>query len=279
MTVTRIEDYPAQQTMSPNAEAYHKEVLRLWAEAKPSEEARYGADAYQSIAVFAPARPNGVAFAFLHGGGWTNGYKEWMSFMAPAYTAHGFVFATIGYRLAPAHVFPAGLDDCAAALKWLVANMGKHGAKTRRVFLGGHSAGGHYAAWLAVRKDWQARHDLPDDVIRGCLPISGVYRFGEGSGMSVRPRFLGPPGTERQASPIENIQNWHSPFFIAHGDNDFPHLVKQAEEMEAALKRRGASVQRLVLADRDHFTASYAGGEPDGPYAPQAIVWMKSIAG
>ena len=122
--------------------------------------------------------PNGTLLAFMHGGGWTNGYKEWMAFMAPAFTAAGVSFATIGYRLAPAHVFPAGMDDVIAAVASLHQNAAEFGCDPSRIFLGGHSAGGHYAALLAVRRDWQAKAGLPRDVIRGCLPISGVYDFG-----------------------------------------------------------------------------------------------------
>ena len=141
-------------------------------------ERRYGADPYQSVAVFRAPAPNGTLLAFMHGGGWTNGYKEWMAFMAPAFTAAGVSFATIGYRLAPAHVFPAGTDDVIAALALLHQNAAEFGYDPARIFLGGHSAGGHYAALLAVRRDWQAKAGLPQDVIRGCLPISGVYDFG-----------------------------------------------------------------------------------------------------
>ena len=50
--------------------------------------------------------------------------------------------------------------------------------------------------------------------------------------------------------------------------------MKQAECMEAALRAAGGDVERLVLAGRNHFTASYAGGEADGPWVPAAIAWM-----
>jgi acetyl esterase/lipase len=273
----RIEDYPAQEPLSANAQAYHAEVLRRAQDLAPTEEARYGSDPYQSIALFAPANPTGVVLAFIHGGGWTNGYKEWMSFMAPAYTARGIIFATLGYRLAPQHVYPAGLEDIAEALRWLTVHASKHGGDPGRLFIGGHSAGGHYAAWLAVRRNWQAQAGLPHDVVRGCLPISGVFTFGEGSGLTMRPRFLGPAGTDEDASPIANIDQNPPPFLLAHGDKDFPHLIAQAERMEAALRAKGGRVERLVLAGRDHFSASYAGGEPDGPYVPRALAWLEQM--
>jgi acetyl esterase/lipase len=161
-----------------------------------------------------------------------------------------------------------------AGIALLHRNAAEFGFDPARIFLGGHSAGGHYAALLAVRRDWQRAAGLPDTVIRGCLPVSGVYDFGPQSGFSSRPRFLGAAGNETRASPVENIDGVPPPFLLAHGDQDFPHLIKQAERMEAALRAAGGDAERLVLNGRNHFTASYAGGEADGPWVPRALAWM-----
>ena len=126
-----------------------------------------------------------------------------------------------------------------------------------------------------MRRDWRAAAGVPRGVICGCLPISGVYDFGPQSGLSARPRFLGAAGNEQRASPIEQIEDKPPPFLIAHGDEDFPHLMKQAERMEAALLAAGGDAERMVLKGRNHFTASYAGGEADGPWVKRALGWME----
>jgi arylformamidase len=270
----RIEDYPAQEPLSAFALPYHETILKLSEAAiAASEEVSYGPDPYQGILIQRAAKPNGALLVFMHGGGWTSGYKEWMAFMGPPLTAQGITFASIGYRLAPDHVFPVGLEDAMAAFAWLHARAADYGARPDRMFLGGHSAGGHYAALLGVRKDWQKRHGLPDDVIRGCLPLSGVYDFGPGSGMSMRPRFLGPDPTEIAASPIANIQGPPPPFLIEHGDQDFPHLMKQAERMEEALRAVGGNVERLVLPGT-HFTSNTAAADPNGAWVTKAVALM-----
>jgi arylformamidase len=275
--IMKLEEYPPQEPPSDNGRVYGDKVMQLGAGLEGIER-RYGEDAYQSLAVFRAPEGNGTLLAFMHGGGWTNGYKEWMAFMAPTLTAAGVTFATIGYRLAPTHFFPAGIDDTIAALTWLHDNAVAFDCDPTRIFLGGHSAGGHYAALIAVRRDWQAHAGLPRDVIRGCLPISGVYDFGAQSGLSTRPRFLGAAGNEKLASPIDRIEEKPPPFLIAHGDEDFPHLMKQAERMEAALRAAGGDVERVVLKGRNHFTASYAGGEPAGPWVPRALNWMERMS-
>ena len=269
----RPDDYPPQEPFSEVAERYHDTVMRL-GDGIAGTEFAYGGDPYQSLAIYQPETPNGTVLAFVHGGGWTNGYKEWMAFMAPGFTAAGVVFVSIGYRLAPQHLFPAGFDDTASAIAWLHDNIAEHGGDPARLFVGGHSAGAHYTALAALRRDWREALGVPADVIRGCLPISGVYRFGEGSGLSMRPRFLGDESNDVVASPIQHIGAAPTPFLIAFGSDDFPHLVSQAGEMRAALEAAGGDVDSIELPGRSHFTASTAGGEPDGPWVPRALDWM-----
>jgi acetyl esterase/lipase len=274
----RTTDYPPQEPMSAFGLA-HGQACEARAAAVTFEEFRYGTDPYQSVAVYRAKKPNGLLFGFAHGGGWTNGYKEWMGFMAPILNDVGITFASIGYRLAPRHLYPTGLDDIAMAAAALIARCAEWKCDPASFFLGGHSAGGHYAALLAVTTDWQQPLGLKASPIRGCLPISGVYRFGEGSGLSMRPRFLGPEdnGTERTASPVLRIDGTPPPFLIAHGDRDFPHLIAQAQEMERALRSVGADVVRLVLPGCDHFQANLTAGD-DGPWTRTAIRWMTERA-
>ena len=116
--------------------------------------------------------------------------------MAPVFNGAGVGFVSIGYRLAPTHVFPAGLDDSMGGLKWVCENVDKLNGDPSRLFISGHSAGAHQASLVAVRKDWQEEYGLPADVVRGCLPVSGVFDFREGSGLSLRPSLPG-PGRQR----------------------------------------------------------------------------------
>lgn len=256
----KLEDYPPQEPLSEAGQAYSAECWRRSADI-PYTEAAFGPDPYQRLLVFHPERSDRRVLVFWHGGGWTSGYKEWMGFMAPAFNAAGVTFVSAGYRLAPQHLFPAGLEDCIGALNWVTENVPGH------VFIGGHSAGGHYAALIASQKQ--------NPRIRGCLPLSGVFEFGDGSGLSARPRFLGAdPENDRRASPRYQLQAPLPPFLVAHGTKDFPHLIPQAERFVDAVRAAGGVAERLELQDRTHFTASYAGGEADGPWVPAALAFM-----
>lgn len=275
----KLNDYPAQEPLSPAGAAYGEECWRRGAGIE-AEEFAFGSDPYQRLLVFRPHQPDGRVLLFWHGGGWTSGYKEWMSFMAPAFTAAGVTFISAGYRLAPGHLFPVGLNDCASAVQWVVNHPANHGGDPRRLFIGGHSAGGHYAALLSVNRRTLAAFGLPEDTIRGCLPLSGVFEFGPSSGMSMRPRFLGPDvQNDVAASPIRQIEPPLPPFLVAYGSNDFPHLVPQGRSFVAALRGAGATVEQIEMPERTHFTSSFAGGEADGPWVPAALAFMTLRAG
>ena len=118
--------------------------------------------------------------------------------------------------------------------------------------------------------------NVPENVIQGCVPVSGVYRFGEGSGLTQRPRFLGEKGsgTATLASPVLQTNSVTPPFLMAHGDNDFPHLISQAEEMEAVLQKFGSSVERIILKDCDHLGAHLATGEANGEWIKKVMKFM-----
>lgn len=270
------EDYPPQEESGrPAGIAYRREALRR-ASQIDGLDFSYGKDIYQRVALFPSPQPNGTVLAFMHGGAWNSGCKELMAFMAPALLEQGVTFASLGYRLAPAHLFPAGFEDAASALGWLHAHVRQYGGNPERIFVGGFSAGGHYAALLAVRRDWQAAHALPRDVIRGCLPVSAPYDLTPAGGSASHPSLLGPAQSrnDRLASPLYSIQGRPPPFFMAHGDQDFPHIMSQAPRMQAALKAAGGQCERIVFEGCDHFTSSLSAVDPQKQWRAGSVDWM-----
>ena len=273
----KLDAYPPQEPLSPVGAAYQARVLAL-GEGTTGLESAYGTDPYQVLEVFGAGRPGGDVLLFFHGGGWTSGYKEWMSFMAPAFTAQGITFVSAGYRLAPRDVFPAGFDDAADAFAWVVRHIAAYGADPQRVFVGGHSAGGHWAALLAATSAWRGKRGLPVDAIRGALPVSGVYRFDAVGGLPTRPRFLGPcTDADSKASPLLSLEPGSCPpMLITHGSRDFPHLIQQAQQMISALRAAGVPVQSEVIEGADHFDASIAAGQSVSGWPARAGAWMQS---
>ena len=265
------ENYPAQDTFTEIGEKYHARVMDQ-VDKVPTVEWQHGDDPYQSVAVYPSDTARGDILILLHGGGWTNGYKEWMAFCAPALTARGITAASVGYRLAPAHIWPAGFEDVADGVAQIIARAEEFGADPARLFVSGHSAGGHLASMLALKTDWHEKRELPMDVIRGALPISGTYLFGPKSGLSMNPRFLGDreEGQETDASPLTYVRAGAPPFHVAWGENDFLHLCAQGTKFVEALRSVGNSISTQTLIDVDHLGASYASADPEGEWVVAA---------
>ncbi|MGH8995668.1 MAG: alpha/beta hydrolase [Acidimicrobiales bacterium] len=100
-------------------------------------------------------QPHGSAtgvVVYFHGGGFVMGSIGIMDNVARALAdASGAVVMSVGYRLAPEHPYPAGLDDCEAVTRWAVANAGRFGVAPRLVAVAGESAGGNLAAAVSLR--------------------------------------------------------------------------------------------------------------------------------
>lgn len=272
-----IARYPAQEPFNENMTVYHSHLLERAKDLKPIE-VNYGDDPYQSLGIFPAAKPDGRVLLYFHGGGWTNGYKEWMYFMAPALNALGVTFVSGGYRLAPGHVFPTGFQDCARAVDWLAGHIAEYGGDPGKLFVSGHSAGGHYAALLAVTPE--AIPGVPCAArLKGAAPLSGTYYFGENAGLAVRPRFLGPVerAAENAASPLHQVRSGLPPFLVAWGEQDFPHLKRQAQEMVAVLEAAHNDVETVELPGCNHFTASYAAGEVGGVWPRAFDAWSRRL--
>jgi acetyl esterase/lipase len=118
----------------------------------------YGPGPRRSLDVYVPARTRGAApvVVFLYGGSWESGAKEDYRFVGGALAAAGFVTIIPDYRLYPEVVFPAFLDDCAAAFAWASTHARAFGGGGR-IFLMGHSAGAYNAAMLALDPSYIVR--------------------------------------------------------------------------------------------------------------------------
>ena len=271
-----------QATYAAAIQDYVSSATRLTEEARSSLRVEldiaYGSLERQQLDVYMP-REAGTGklpvLAFIHGGGWRQGTKSWMGFMAPAIVCLPAVFVSVGYRLAPDTKYPGPEEDCRAALEWTYLNIHHYGGDPDRLFLGGHSAGGHLAAMLALRPDLLTKQGLPADVVKACFPMAGVFDL-----TTSRPELVESllPSMDMapNASPINHVAGTKVPFYIAIGENDNPPLIPQARQMADAIAEHGAPVELLEMKGCDHFQMNLQGGQQDGEWARTVRRWMGS---
>ncbi len=268
----------------PDGARYAARIMELGrraqAEARCVLDQPYGPDYWQKLDVYLPTETLGArlpVLCFLPGGAWINGCKEWLAFMAPALTVLPAVFVALSYRHAPAAKFPAQLDDTVDGLAWVYRNIARWGGDPRRIYLGGHSAGGHLAALAALRCDALAARDLPPDIVRACLPISAPYDLA--SDDPVRRQkvaaFLARPEDVTAASPIAHVRGNRTPFIVACGTEDLPELVPQARKMVAALAQAGGPAELVLLEGCNHFRTHEDSGVAHSPWVRRVSALLR----
>jgi len=220
----------------------------------------YGPHRLQRYDVYAPrATRNAPVLVFWHGGGWTNGYRDYVRFMAPHVTALGMVLVAPSYRLAPADPLPAAFEDCLALLAALGGTLADLGGAPDRLYLSGHSAGGHLAMLTALRVADRQRAGLPVQAVRGCLPISGImdlYHPSPPAGSleeRVYTTVLRDPVEDAVMSPMCWTVGNPLPVLLSLGARDSERVLKSNRRLLALLQLQPGPVQCRVEAESDHF--------------------------
>ena len=135
----------------------------------------YGESAGEKLDIFSGAVNDAPVVVFIHGGYWRSLDKADHSFIAPAFTSKGACVVVLNYDLCPVVTIPEITMQMVRALAWVYRNIAGHGGNPRRITLVGHSAGGHLAAMLLTCV-WNAyAADLPANLVKNALSISGLY--------------------------------------------------------------------------------------------------------
>lgn len=201
----------------------------------------------------------------IHGGGWQNGSKN--SAANPALVRAGYAVASIEYRLSGEAIFPAQIQDCKAAIRWLRANAKTYGLDANRFGVTGHSAGGHLSSLVGTSAGTKAfdvgAHLDQSSAVRAVAVSSGPVDFlkmGTRQQQASSPvsRLLGGKITEhpdrvRTANPITYIDRKDPPFLLMHGTQDPVVPQSQATLLHDALKRVGIPVELRLIEGGGHM--------------------------
>jgi acetyl esterase/lipase len=211
---------------------------------------------------------------YLHSGAWVTGNR----FGGPAVrqATRGYAVASIEYRLAPANIWPAQIEDAKAAVRWLRANAARFQLDPNRIAVFGTSAGGHIGAVLGTSggvasleglalgnaqfsSRVQAVVDLygPTDLLKldeqklPCIPLNGNAAY-------LPPSLLiGCPIQEcqektRAANPMSYVTPDDPPFLIMHGLLDCLVPYKQSVDLQQSLEAAGVDSRLILIPNGEH---------------------------
>ena len=208
-----------------------------------------------------PAGAKGFAtYVWFYGGGLKNGAKdlrsEYCAEIRESLAQGGVAVVTPDYRLSPKAKYPAYVDDAAAAFAWTVKHIAEHGGDPRKVFIGGHSAGGYLALLVGMDPERLKPHGLTLGSVAGIAQVSGQvlthYTVREERGQA---RY---GITSDEAAPAFYIRKSLPPILTIYAQND---MLSRAEEnmfFVTTLKAAGHTENySLRVDDRDHGTVGH----------------------
>ena len=226
----------------------------------------------QKLDLYLPEQPSGEPLPLIiwvHGGAWQAGSKAGCP--ARRFVADGYAVASINYRLSQHAIFPAQIQDCKAAVRWLRAHAAEYNLDPKRFGVWGSSAGGHLVTLLGTAGDVND-FDVGENLgvssrVQAVCDFFGPTDFTKMSSFpstmdhdapnSPESRLIGGAVQEkkdkaRRADPITYVTKDDPPFLIVHGDRDplVPH--NQSELLRDALKAAGVPVQLYTVAGGGH---------------------------
>lgn len=223
--------------------------------------------------------PNAPVLLFVHGGGWTSGDKNLYGLIGRTFAEQGFVTAVINYRLSPRVQHPAHIEDVARAFAWVYKNIARYGGNAEKIFVMGHSSGGHLIALLALDEKYLRAHDLTLAAIKGAIPISGIYdvTIEPPAPMNVyRVIFGTDPQVRRDASPITHVGPNKPPFLILYAQFDFPGFDAQAQRLLSLLREYKNDATLIAIPNRDHVTIIFNVGAPNDRTTEEILKFLRS---
>lgn len=206
---------------------------------------------------------------WIHGGGWMSGDKT----MNPAMVLlrFGYAVASVNYRLTDVAKFPAQINDCKAAVRWLRAHAKDNNIDPDRIGAWGASAGGHLVALLGTAgdaKDLEGNGGNPDvsSNVQAVCDFFGPSDITKSPGEkadSIIAQFLGGPLAEKmdlakQASPITYVTKDDPPFLIMQGQDDPLVNPNQSQMLNDALKKVGVEVTLELIPGAGHGGQQFA---------------------
>ncbi len=214
---------------------------------------------------------------FVHGGGWEKGNAGALNRLSPVESGlvgHGFVVASVNYRLGPQYVWPAQIEDVKCAIRYLRASSATYGIDTNRVGVWGSSAGGHLVAMLGTAGR-SAGYDVGQYLDQSSAVQAVVDEWGpadltapgwgSAAGTVITQVFGVAPGQAssalRAASPVSYVAPNDPPFLIIQGAADTTVPASQSQELAAALRSAGVP-QTLVMVQNAGHGLKPAGGVP-----------------
>jgi arylformamidase len=240
----------------------------------------YGPTEVEKLDIYRTKHANAPIFVFIHGGAWLGG--EAKNYATPAEMfvnagAHYIALDFIAIKAANGDLRVMA-DQVRRAVAWVYKNASSFGGDANKLYIGGHSSGGHLCGVTLVT-DWQKDFGLPPDMIKGGLCMSGMYDM-KPVRLSKRSKYINfDDDMENKMSSLRHLDLLRAPVIATYGTNETPDFQRQNRDFAAAVKAAGKPVELIEAKSYNHFEMNESLANPYGPNGRAALAMMKLSVG
>ena len=221
----------------------------------------YGSSKGQTLDIFPAKNKNSPINIFVHGGFWRFLDSFDHSLVAPAVVDAGGASVLVNYDLCPTVSLHKVIEQVRLALKWVYENAEKVNGDKNKIYISGHSAGGHLASMLCISEPLLSL-GLPKNVIKGATIVSAM--------LDLEPIFLVPGSEElmieqnecKELSPVYNPPDPSIELVIAVGGLETTEWIRQTEDMLHVLKDQGSNYTFFKPEYDQHYSILFSLGNP-----------------
>jgi arylformamidase len=225
----------------------------------------YGATPIEALDVYPTKRGNAPINIFIHGGAWRGGLAKDFAYPAELFVhagAHYVVLDFINVIEANGSLNPMA-EQVRRAVAWVYRNARSFGGDPDRIYISGHSSGGHLAGVVLVT-DWRKDFSLPADTVKGGLCCSGLFDL-KPVRLSARSSYVKFTDEIEQAlSSQRHLDKLNAPVIVAYGTLETPEFQRHSRDFAAAVKAAGKPVQLIVGEGYNHFEIPETLANPHG---------------
>ncbi|HWO41872.1 MAG TPA: alpha/beta hydrolase [Candidatus Eisenbacteria bacterium] len=283
MDQKELDDAYDQSVWAPNQQHVSKRRA-VWSQSvrarlKP-ERVSYGPTEFEKLDIYKTSRPNAPIRIFLHGGAWRGGSAENSAFPAEMFVnagAHYVAVDFINVLEAGGNLMPMA-DQVRRAVAWVYKNAARFGGDPNRIYISGHSSGGHLAGVVMVT-DWEKDFGVPRDIVKAGLLMSGMYDL-KAVRLSKRSSYVKfTDEIEHALSTQRHLDKLNAPIIVSYGTLESPEFHRQARDFVAAVKAAGKPVELIVAEGYNHFETQETFGNPYGLLGRAALEQMNLVIG
>lgn len=232
----------------------------------------YGSSPREKLDIYPADQPGGPVLIYIHGGYWRSGSKEDNCNFVPVFTKRGASVVLVEYDLCPSVTVSDIAHQTRSAIAWVYRNILRYSGNPARIYISGHSAGGHLTA-MALAHDW-ASEGLPRDFIKGAVATSGVYDLDMVMRISVQEQVRLTPELAKENSPFHHPPLPICPVIVAVGDAEPQGWQQMSEDFFKLCKERGLDCDYLIIPGANHYTMSDHLADAESPLAQAMLRQM-----